>query len=93
MDFLESITAEDLPNDVLQYIAEVAGLDVAKALIIHCPGMRIEIPVRPKRDVVKRFIEINFTGENHEALAAATGMSVRFVYKVLGEKSAMKPAA
>lgn len=92
MDLLDSITAEDLPNDVLQHVAETCGLDVAKSLLLHCAGMRIDIPLRPKRDAAKRYIELHYTGTNAQALAAKIGMSERFVYKVLKEKSAMRPA-
>jgi Mor family transcriptional regulator len=92
-DPLDSLTEDDLPNDVLQYVAEVAGIEVVRKLLIHCPGMRLDIPVRPKRDFAKRYIELNYDGHNAKILATKLGMSEAFVYKVLKEKSAMKPAA
>ena len=91
-DLLDSITEDDLPNDVLVHIAETCGIEVARSLLIHCPGMRIDVPTRPKRDAAKRYIELNYNGGNVEELASKLGMSRAFVYKVLKEPSAMKPA-
>lgn len=91
-NLFDSLTSDDLPNDVLQHVAETCGLEVARALLVHCAGMRIDIPLRPKRDAAKRFIELNYNGSNAQALAAKIGMSERFVYKVLSEKSELRAA-
>ena len=87
---LESLSVDDLPNEGLQYIANACGIEIAKALIMHCAGMSFQIPVRPSRDSAKRYIEIHYDGANVRALAKETGMSCRFVYKVLREKSSLR---
>jgi len=89
---MDTLTADDLPNDVLQYVAETCGIEVARALLRHCPGMRIEIPMKPQREVAKRYIETHWNGKNVGSLAGTLGMSRSFVYKVLSEKSAMRSA-
>ncbi len=86
----DSLTPDDLPNDTLLHIAETCGIDVARALLVHCAGMRIDVPMRPKRDAAKRFIEIHYDGHNAKRLASSIGVSEAFVYKVLSEKSAMR---
>jgi hypothetical protein len=88
---LEDIQPEDLPGD-LKFIAEVAGIDVVRLLLKHFPGMRIDIPVRPNREAVKRYIETHFDGSNAGPLASHLGISSRTVLRLLGEKSAMRPA-
>ncbi len=87
MDLLKNITEDDLPNDVMQHIAETCGIEVARALLLHCSGMRIEVPLKPKREAVKRYIIEHWDGENVETLVRQTGMSRSLVYKVLGEKA------
>ncbi len=89
---LETLRAEDLPNEGLQYIARTCGMEIAKQLITHCAGMHFDIPLRPSRSVAKRHIETYYDGRNAKALAHDIGMSECFVYKVLREKSEMGTA-
>lgn len=89
---LETLSMDDLPNEGLRYIAAACGMEIAKSLIVHCPGLEFRIPMRPNRIAAKRHIEINWDGANAKALARETGMSQRFVYDVLREKSAIRSA-
>jgi Mor family transcriptional regulator len=89
-DLLESLKADDLPNDGLQFIANTCGIEVARALLRNCPGMRFDIPLRPKRSIAKRYVEIHYDGSNARILARQIRMSEAFVYKVLSEKSEIK---
>lgn len=90
IDLLADITEDDLPNEIMKYVAEACGIEVARALLKRCPGMRIDVPARPNRNAMKRYIEVNYTGRNAAVLASKLGVSERFIYMVLTEKSAMR---
>ena len=89
-EYMDGLTIDDLPNEGLQYLAQVAGMETAKKVLTHCAGMRFDIPIRPCRKAAKRYIEIHYNGNNARQLARTLGMSERFVYQVLSEKSEIR---
>jgi Mor family transcriptional regulator len=86
----KDIQAEDMPSDEMREIFDLIGPDAMVKLATSWSGVSIYFP----RDVLlgwkrKRILK-EFTGANSRELARRYGVSVRWVYVVLGEDSLSK---
>ena len=54
--WMESIKANDMPNDDLKFIAEKAGIRSALALIFCTPGLTVSIPKNTNINVLEFFL-------------------------------------
>lgn len=83
--WMENITADDMPNDDLKYIAQNAGLRSAMTLILLVPGLTVSIPKNALRNLKERHIIKEYDGTKFtiNKLAVECGLSQRHVYKII----------
>ena len=83
--WMEYITAKDMPNDDLKFVAENAGIKAALALIFCTPGLTVNIPKNAFKAVKKRYILNNYDGTRYSInkLALECNLSQRYVYKII----------
>lgn len=82
----ECIKPDISANLCMKIVAENCGNIVAEKLLEHFPGQAIHIPSSGKRKIIRKLINLEFTGNNHLTLAAKYGFSIQFIYRVLQEK-------
>lgn len=90
--WMDDITAEDMPNDDLKFIAQEAGIDAALALILCTPGLTVSIPKNPLKLVKERYILKNYKGSKFSIneLAVKCDVTQRYIYTLINQ-SLRKP--
>lgn len=83
--WMENVTAEDMPNDDLKFIAENAGIKSALILILLLPGLTVNIPKNALRKLKERYIlnEYDGTKLTINKLTVECGLSQRYVYNLI----------
>ena len=83
--WMDNISADDMPNDDLKFIAEKAGIRSALALIFCSPGLTVSIPKNAFNTVKEQYIIHNYDGTKYSInkLAIECDLTQRFVYKVI----------
>ena len=83
--WMDNISADDMPNDDLKFIAEKAGIRSALALIFCSPGLTVSIPKNAFKTVKEQYIIHNYDGTKYSInkLAIECDLTQRFVYKVI----------
>ena len=90
--WMNYITPNDMPNDDLKYVAEVAGIKSALALMFCSPGLCVAIPQDGFRLVKYRYIVNNYDGTKYmlNKLAVDCGLCQRSIYNILAKYSDLK---
>ncbi|MBO6272996.1 hypothetical protein J6O48_09510 [bacterium] len=83
--WMEKITANDMPNEDLKYIAQNAGLKMALMLIFLLPGLSIYIPKLALKKLKEHYIMTEYDGTRTtlNRLAIECDYSQRYVYKII----------
>ena len=81
--WMKNITADDMPNDDLKFIAENAGIKSALILILLLAGLTINIPKYSLRKLKEKYIMKEFTINR---LAVECDLSQRYVYNLIKKK-------
>lgn len=91
-EWMKNITADDMPNDDLKYIAENAGIRSALILILLLPGLTINIPKYALRKLKEKYIMKEFDGSKFtlNRLAIECGLSQRYVYNMIKKRLKQK---
>lgn len=91
-EWMKNITADDMPNDDLKYIAENAGIRSALILILLLPGLTINIPKYALRKLKEKYIIKEFDGSKFtlNRLAIECGLSQRYVYNMIKKRLKQK---
>ncbi len=97
MDFkpwMKNITAEDMPNEDLQFLAKEAGIKYALMFIFLFPGLTVTIPKNPFGKLKENYILKNYDGTKTSInrLAIECELSQRHVYRLI-EKNIKKPSS
>lgn len=84
MNWIDELKIEDLP-DKYREMARIVGIENTIKLAEHFGKdgfyfKSIEKLITKKKE---KYIRSNFTGDNHTALAKATGYSPRWIYEIL----------
>lgn len=82
---LDKLTIEDLPES-LREVARAIGISNVKTLIVKCPGLVVYIPKTLNASYNHKYINENFTGDNHQELADHLGITPRSVYRLVFSK-------
>lgn len=85
-DFIEIFDESDLPNDDMQLVADVLGIEAAFLLILELGGIQLCIPKSGLKKLAEKYIRANFDGSNAKALAVKCHVSTTFVYSCLSKK-------
>jgi len=72
-------------------IAKSCGVDVLKSLWAEVPGITLYISEKPLNELRRQYINKHANGQNTHEIAVRLGVSERFVYKVMAERSKPKP--
>ena len=83
--WMENVTAEDMPNDDLKYVAQNAGIKSALIMILLLAGLTISIPKNALRKPKERYIlnEYDGTKLTINKLTVECGLSQRYVYNLI----------
>ena len=83
--WVENITADDMPNDDLRFIAEKAGLKSALALIFFTPGLNVSIPKTAFKQLKDKYILNNYRGDKYSMneLSVKCSVSQRYIYRLI----------
>jgi Mor family transcriptional regulator len=86
MNWLYDLRIEDLP-EIYQEVAELKGLQYAVSLAEYFGGRQVYFPQTETlfKKAKERYIIEKFNGNNHTALASATGLCEREIYTILKE--------
>lgn len=92
---IADLTAKDLPNEDLQFLVEVIGLDNVKKLLSACAGMSFYVPLKLSSKFHKRYILEHYSRDlnNVRGIAKTLGVTQKTVWKTLGEKRPPSRAA
>lgn len=90
MDWIRDINIKDLLNNDTMLIYEHCGLDVLLKLWECLPGLNIYISTRPLMEAKKRYINMNYRGNNVKELALKLKVSERFVQDVVGRQQSSR---
>lgn len=85
---IAGLAAKDLPNEDLQYLAEVIGLENVKKILGSCAGMSFYVPLRLSTRFHRQYILENYNKDlnNVRPIAKTLGLTQKTVWKLLGEK-------
>lgn len=85
---IDTLTANDLPNEDLEFLVDVIGLDNVKKLLTKCPGMSFYVPVKLSSKFHRRYILDHYrkNENNVRAIARALGVTQKTVWKTIGDK-------
>jgi hypothetical protein len=85
---IESNKYPGIPCGDMELIADCCGVEVARALMKDCPGIRIYIP----SSVVYRswYASEHFHGDNVKSIAVELGIGERSVYEILRRGQKMR---
>lgn len=83
--WMEYITIEDMPNDDLKIVAEIAGIKSALALIFCTPGLTVSIPKCAFKEAKERYIINEYDGSKYSInkLAIQCGLTQREIYRII----------
>ncbi len=86
--WMENVTIDDLPNDDLKLIAEVAGLKQAMLFIFLFSGVVVSIPNNPFTKLRDNYIMNHYDGTRTSInkLATECGITHRHVYRILKKR-------
>ena len=86
--WMKNITADDMPNDDLKYIAENAGIKSALILIFLLPGLTVNIPKYALRKIKEKYIMKEYDGSKFtlNRLAIECELSQRYVYNLIKKR-------
>ena len=86
--WMKNITADDMPNDDLKFIAENAGIKSALILILLLAGLTINIPKYSLRKLKEKYIMKEYDGSKFtiNRLAVECDLSQRYVYNLIKKK-------
>lgn len=98
MDFkpwMENITAEDMPNEDLQFLAQEAGVRYALMFLFLFPGLTVTIPKNPFSKLKENYIVKNYDGTKTSInrLAIECDLSQRHVYRLIEKNIKKAPAS
>ena len=87
--WIQNITAEDMPNEDLRFIAEKAGLNAALALLFYAPGLIVSIPKNGFRLLKDKYILKNYRWNKYSLneLAVKCDVTPRYIYKLVKNKT------
>jgi hypothetical protein len=77
----EKVKIENLPNDDMRLVAEKCGLSTTRKLLEKFPQMIVYIPRLETTQWARNYAKQNYDGSNAKRLAAALGVSERYIYK------------
>lgn len=85
--WLVGVTAEDMPNDDLKFIAESVGIEAALALILCAPGLTVTIPKNPLKALKDKYIIANYNGSKYSIneLAIQCEVTQRYIYNLINQ--------
>lgn len=85
---ISALTEHDLPNEDLEFLSGVIGLDNVKKLLDQCKGMSFYVPLKLSSEYHKRYIIENYRRDdnNIRSIARDLGVTQRTVWRTLGEK-------
>lgn len=85
--WMDLITIDDLPNDDLKTVAEVAGLETALALVFTGQSLTVSIPKESFKALKERYIMQNYDGTKYSLnkLALECNYTQRHIYKILNK--------
>lgn len=83
--WMETVTAEDMPNDDLKFVAQTAGIKDALRLILLFPGLTVSIPKNALRKLKEKYIAKEYDGTKFtlNRLAVECQISQRHMYKII----------
>jgi hypothetical protein len=84
-DIMSRMTAADLPNEDVEFLADIIGMDAVLKLLVSAKGLSFYIPNRLSPEFCRKYILANFTPRepNTKALARTLGCTERNVWRVL----------
>jgi hypothetical protein len=77
------VTLENLPNDDMRLVGETCGVETAKKLMEKFPQSIIYVPRIETTPWARAYIRKHYDGSNAKRLAAALGVSDRYIYKCM----------
>jgi hypothetical protein len=77
----KKVSIENLPNDDMRLVAEKCGLDITRHLLEKFPQSVVYIPRLETTQWARNYAKKNYDGSNAKRLAAALGVSERYIYK------------
>ncbi len=85
---IAGLAAKDLPNEDLQYLADVIGLDNVKKILGACAGMSFYVPLKFSTKFHKQYILEHYDKDlnNVRSIAKTLRITQRAVWRLLGEK-------
>ncbi len=91
--WMESVTADDMPNDDLKFIAKNAGLKAAMTLILLLPGLCVNIPKNALRRLKEKYIIKEYDGTRFtlNRLVVECSLSQRHIYKIIKKHLNLPP--
>lgn len=84
-DRLSKLTAENMPSEELKDIAYFCGVEVAKSLMLKCPGLDFRIPKNSLDDIKRSYILERYDGtlSSLRRLAIECDLSQRYVASIV----------
>lgn len=84
---IAGLAAKDLPNEDLQYLAEVIGLENVKKILGACAGMSFYVPLKFSSKFHKQYILEHYDKDlnNVRPIAKTLRITQRAVWRLLGE--------
>jgi hypothetical protein len=79
----KKIIIDTLPNDDMKLVAEKCGIQIVRKLIENFPQSVIYFPRLETTKWAINYIQKHYNGSNAKRLAAALGVSDRFIYKCM----------
>ena len=86
--WMKNLKAEDMPNEDLQNLAALGGVEIAVELLKLMPGISINIPQGGFKKLINEYIRQNYDGTRTSQikLSLECGVTDKYVYRVCKKK-------
>ena len=84
----DDIKEEDIPKGDLRICSDILGFEKTVEIMLLLPGLTIQIPKKPFKEVKERYILKHYDGSRYciDKLAIACDLSQRQVYNIIRKK-------
>lgn len=86
---IETITEEDMPNEILKEVYGLNGKDVAISLMLYQRGVTIQVPSKPFEKIKKRILKDMYDGTTASIrkIARTFGLAEGRIREILKDQS------
>lgn len=83
--WMDNITADDMPNDDLKFLAERIGIRTTLIMIFIFSGLTVSIPKDAFKRLKKKYIVNHYDGTRYSInqLATDCNYTQRYIYKII----------